>query len=194
VTPGATAKTKEIYKTGSGAIRVRGAWAEPLPTSGEVPWRPMLAKLLLLFTVVPLVELVLLLEIGRRIGTLAALVLIVATGIAGALLAKRQGLGVLRRIQAELAAGHAPAAAIVDGLIILVAGALLVTPGLLTDVVGFLCLVPMTRRTVRAVLWRLLARAVQQGRGIVYLRFDDRTAAGPPPPGPDRDADWRRDA
>lgn len=153
----------------------------------------MLAKLLLLFTVVPLVELVLLLELGRRIGTLATLVLIVVTGIVGAVLAKRQGLGVLRRIQAELAAGRAPAAAIVDGLIILVAGALLITPGILTDVVGFLCLVPMTRQAIRAVLWRSLARAVQRGRGTVYLRFDDRAAAGPPPPAPDRDADWRRD-
>lgn len=152
----------------------------------------MLARLILLFTVVPLVELLLLLEIGRRIGTLATLLLIVVTGVTGALLAKQQGLGVLRRIQAEFSSGRAPTSAIVDGLIILVAGALLITPGILTDVVGFLCLLPITRRHVRVMLGRMFARVVRQGRGVVHLQVDDWTSDGPPPVR-DLDADWRRD-
>ncbi len=134
--------------------------------------RLLFAKLLLLFTVVPLVELLLLLEIGRRMGTLATLLLIVGTGVIGALLAKRQGLGVVRRVQAELAAGQLPAATIVDGVIIVVAGALLITPGVLTDIAGFSCLVPLTRRLIRAMLWHVLLRVVRQGRTSVQVRFD----------------------
>jgi UPF0716 protein FxsA len=145
----------------------------------------MLLKILLLFTVVPLVELALLLEIGRRIGTLPTIVLILLTGIAGALLAKRQGFGVVHRIRAEMMAGQMPGAAIVDGAIILVAGALLVTPGVLTDVFGFLCLIPVTRRYMRALLWRTITRAVRRG----HTRVDVHVGSGfppdsPPPPPP----------
>lgn len=148
----------------------------------------MLLKLLLLFTIVPIVELALLLEIGRRLGTLPTLALIVVTGFAGALLAKRQGLGVVRRVRSEMAAGQMPGAAIVDGVIILVAGALLITPGVLTDVFGFLCLVPATRRLMRVWLWRALSRAVRQGA----TRIDVHFGPGPPPDAqpPPQPPDW----
>jgi UPF0716 protein FxsA len=148
-----------------------------------------MARLLLLFTVVPLVELALLLEVGRRIGTPATLALIVVTGAVGAILAKWQGLGVLRRIQVELGAGRMPGAAIVDGVIILIAGALLITPGVLTDIVGFLCLIPATRTGMRAVLWRILARAVRQGRASVHVHIDEWPPGAPPERPADRD--WR---
>jgi UPF0716 protein FxsA len=140
------------------------------------------ARLLLLFTLVPLVELILLLELGGRTGTLPTLGLIVATGIAGAFLAKWQGLGVLRRIQTELGAGRMPGAAIVDGAIVLVAGALLVTPGVLTDIVGFLCLVPATRAGIREMLWRALGRAVREGRARVHVQVDEWPPEPPPRP------------
>lgn len=153
--------------------------------------RLILGRLLLLFTVVPLVELVLLLEIGRRIGTAATVILILVTGIAGAVLAKQQGLGVLRRIRADATAGQPPGAALVDGLIILIAGALLITPGVLTDVVGFLCLIPASRRVLRAMLWAALARAVQQGRARIDVRFDTLHRPGPPPDGsPNDELPW----
>jgi UPF0716 protein FxsA len=155
--------------------------------------RLLLAKLLLLFMIVPLVELVLLLEIGRRVGTPATLLLIVGTGVTGALLAKRQGLGAARRVQAELAAGHVPAATIVDGLLIVVAAALLITPGVLTDIAGFLCLVPRTRRMIRAMLWYALLRAVRQGRARVQVRLDQWPPDAPHEQPTDVPAQWRRE-
>jgi UPF0716 protein FxsA len=130
-----------------------------------------MGKLLLLFILVPAVELVLLIELGGRIGTLATLALIVITGVLGASLARWQGLGVLRTMQAELAGGRIPANAIVDGVIVLLAGALLMTPGFLTDTVGFLCLIPGVRRLAKRTLWRRLEAAVHHGQGGVSVRI-----------------------
>jgi len=121
-------------------------------------------KLLLLFILVPAIELGLLIEAGSRIGTPATLGLIVITGVVGAALARREGLRVLARVQSELAAGVVPGDAVLDALMILVAGALLVTPGILTDVVGFLCLVPVFRSLVKRLLARRFEAAVAAGR------------------------------
>ena len=118
----------------------------------------------MLFVVLPAVELGLLIEIGTRSGTAATLGLIAATGVVGASLARRQGLGVVAAIQRETAAGRLPAGTLVDGVIILLAGALLVTPGVLTDVFGFLCLLPAFRRLVKRELVRRLERAARDGR------------------------------
>ena len=130
-------------------------------------------RLLLLFVALPTVELGLLIEIGSRIGTGATLALIAVTGIVGAALARRQGLGVLRVLQTETAAGRLPAGSLADGVIILVAGALLVTPGVLTDAFGFLCLVPAFRRVVKRALLRRLERAAQEGQVEVRVYTDD---------------------
>ena len=121
---------------------------------------------MLLFVVVPAAELALLIEIGSRIGTVATLGIIAATGVLGAALARRQGLGVLRRLQQETNAGRLPADPLIDGAFLLVAGALLVTPGVLTDVVGFLCLVPAFRNMVKRDVRRRLERAVLDGRVV----------------------------
>lgn len=125
--------------------------------------------LLLLFVVLPAVELALLIEVGSRIGTAATLALIVTTGMLGAALARRQGLGVLRRLQRESAAGRLPADPLVDGVLVLLAAALLVTPGILTDAFGFACLVPAFRSLVKRALRRRLERAVREGRVEVHL-------------------------
>jgi UPF0716 protein FxsA len=128
-----------------------------------------MAWLFLLFIVVPATELALLIEVGTRIGTANTLLLIVVTGVLGASLASRQGMGVLRQIQAETAVGRMPAGAIVDGLLIFVAGVVLMTPGLLTDLAGFLCLIPATRRAIKAVVRRRLEQAVRHGRAQVVV-------------------------
>jgi len=132
-----------------------------------------MGRLLLLFVVVPLVELMLLIEIGSRIGTAATLGLIVVTGVLGASLARWQGLGVLRAMQAESAAGKVPAGQIVDGVMILVAGAVLMTPGVLTDAFGFLCLVPAFRRIVKKQLMRRFESAVRRGSVVVSVDLAD---------------------
>ncbi|MGH7859072.1 MAG: FxsA family protein, partial [Candidatus Binatia bacterium] len=137
----------------------------------------LVSRLLVLFIIVPAVELALLIEIGSRIGTLATLGLIAGTGALGAGLVRSQGLGLLRRVQRELDEGSLPADALVDGVILLVAGALLVTPGVLTDAVGFLCLVPAFRRVVKAWLARRMEAALREGRVHVVLHTED----WPPP-------------
>jgi UPF0716 protein FxsA len=138
------------------------------------------ANLLLLFIVVPAVELALLVEVGSRIGTLATLAIIVATGVLGAALARQQGLRTVRAIQDELARGELPAGSLVDGVIILLAGALLITPGILTDAVGFLCLVPRLREAAKHMLQRRFERAVREQRIHVTTRvFDASGSDGP---------------
>ena len=124
----------------------------------------MISKLLLLFILVPLVELYLLIEIGRLIGTLSTIAIIVFTGILGAFLARRQGIGVLHRIRNEIANGRLPATQLADGVLILLAGAVLITPGVLTDALGFLCLIPTSRKIIKKMLWRWLENAVHEDR------------------------------
>ena len=146
----------------------------------------------LMFILIPAVELALLLEIGKRIGTLATLVLIVATGVLGAALARRQGLGVLRAARAEAAAGRLPAAALVDGVIILLAGAVLITPGVLTDVFGFLCLIPISRGWIKTLIGRWLMRASREGRIRVSVSVGVRGSRAGRPQSP-RDVVPQRD-
>jgi UPF0716 protein FxsA len=124
----------------------------------------LLTKLLLLFIIVPVIELILLIEIGQLIGTLPTIALIIFTGALGAFLARRQGVQVILRMRSELQAGQLPASSIFDGVIILVAGAFLITPGILTDTVGFLCLVPATRRVIKRAIWSRMERAIQNGQ------------------------------
>ncbi len=132
-------------------------------------------RLLLLFILVPTVELALLIEIGRRIGTLPTLGLIAVTGTVGASLARWQGLSIWRQMHSELAGGKLPTGPVVDGVIILVAGALLITPGVLTDVFGFLCLIPGFRRLIKSTLRRRFEQALRDGQVHVNTGFVQRT-------------------
>ena len=116
--------------------------------------------LLLLFFTVPLVEIVVLLEVGAIVGVLPTIALVVLTAVIGAGLIRAQGLSTLRRVQQELARGELPAVAIIEAALLLVAGALLLTPGFVTDTIGFLILVPpLRRRAIQSFLARRLAAA-----------------------------------
>jgi len=114
----------------------------------------VLFRLILLLTIVPIVELALLLKLAEWIGGWSALAIVLVTGVLGAVLAKYEGLRCFVQIQQELAGGRLPGKRLVDAVLILVAGALLVTPGVLTDVVGFCLLIPPTRSVVRQLLIR----------------------------------------
>lgn len=138
-----------------------------------------MGRLLLLFVALPALELALLIELGSRIGTGATLALIAVTGVVGASLARRQGLGVIRELQRETDAGRLPAGALVDGVILLVAAALLVTPGVVTDAVGFLCLVPAFRQWVKRQAFRRFEGAVREGR-VHVVHVDGGVAGGTP--------------
>jgi UPF0716 protein FxsA len=139
----------------------------------------LLAKLLILFILVPALELILLIEIGQLIGTLPTLALIVLTGVLGAFLARRQGATVLARVRTDFQTGQLPTDSIFDGVIILVAGAFLMTPGILTDTVGFLCLIPATRRVIKRTIWSRMQRSIRSGRIDIETAYGSRPRAEP---------------
>ena len=122
--------------------------------------------LLLLFLVVPVAELAVIVQVAGSMGVLPTLGLLVLISVAGAWLVKREGLGALRRVQDNLARGELPTSDLVDGLLILFAGALLLTPGFVTDSVGFLLLLPPSRAVIRAVVLRRVARRIVEGLGF----------------------------
>jgi UPF0716 protein FxsA len=113
-----------------------------------------MALLVALFVVVPLVEIAVIIQVGSWLGVVDTIGLLLLISVLGAWLVKRQGGGLVRRVQAELAAGRVPASALVDGALVLVAGVLLLTPGFVTDAVGLLLLVPPVRSGVRSWLRR----------------------------------------
>lgn len=128
----------------------------------------MAFKLFLLFTVVPCLELALLIQLGGSIGTLATVVLVIVTGIVGALAVRAAGLGCLQRIRDSLARGAPPADELCHGLLILLAGAFLITPGLMTDAVGFALLVPAVRAAAVARLQRLAQEKMFKSGYTIY--------------------------
>ena len=105
----------------------------------------MLLKLFLAFTLIPVIELTLLIKIGTAIGVLNTLVLVITTGFAGAYLARAQGFQTMLRVRERLNRGDMPAEDLIDAVIIFAAGVVLLTPGLLTDIAGLLLLLPATR-------------------------------------------------
>ena len=121
----------------------------------------MFPLLVVAFIAVPLAELYVLIQVGEAIGVLDTIALLFLISIVGAWLAKREGLGVLRRMQAALNAGRVPGAELVDGFLILLAAALMLTPGFLTDVVAILLLLPPVRAAVRRQLRRSFARRIE---------------------------------
>jgi len=125
-------------------------------------------KLFLLFILVPVVELALLIELGSRLGTAPTLMLLLIPGFLGAFLARRQGLSVLRAAHEQMQRGELPAGSVADGILILLAAALLITPGVLTDCLGFLLLVPAFRNRVKATLASRFRRGVEERRIRFY--------------------------
>lgn len=120
--------------------------------------------LLLLFLLVPLIEIYLLIKIGGVIGAFPTVVLVVLTAVIGAALARHQGLATLQRLQATMARGEAPAIEMIEGVLLLVGAVLLLTPGFLTDLLGFACLIPPTRRAL-AFWWLRRVTVVTPGGG-----------------------------
>jgi UPF0716 protein FxsA len=116
------------------------------------------AALALLFLVVPFVELFVLIQVGQAIGTLPTIALLVVVSVLGAWLVKREGLGVVRRAQEQVRRGVVPGTELVDGVLILFAGALMLTPGFLTDVLATFLLIPPVRVAIRRLLSTQLAR------------------------------------
>lgn len=139
--------------------------------------------LFLLFLAVPFVEIWLLIKVGVVIGAGWTIFLVVATAAIGAWLVRAQGLSTIGRIQQEMAAGRLPADEVIQGLFLLVSGALLVTPGFFTDSVGFALLIPAVRRY-------LASRLILGGRfGFQVHRPQQPTGSGKTP----LDGDFHRE-
>lgn len=130
----------------------------------------VLGRLALLFVVAPVVELYLLVRLGGVIGLWPTLGLVVATGAAGAVLAKAEGLRVFLRFQGELMQGRLPGQSLLDGLCVLVGGTLLLTPGILTDLTGLALLFPPTRRWIQRRVTRRLQAQVASG-AVRFVSF-----------------------
>lgn len=117
----------------------------------------------LLFIVIPLIELYFIIVVGGAIGAFWTVLLVVLTAIVGVHLLRTQGMSTLTRAQRNMAQGKIPAMEMIEGIALAVAGVLLITPGFITDAIGFLCLVPASRQ---AIIRYILARSsVQTGFG-----------------------------
>lgn len=117
----------------------------------------MLPVLLLLFIVVPIAELAVIIAVGREIGVGPTVLVLLADAVLGSVLARSQGRVAWRRFSEALQAGRPPAREVLDGALVLLGGALLLTPGFITDVAGILLLLPPTRAVARRVLVKRLA-------------------------------------
>src|SRR6266540_563235 len=129
----------------------------------------MLLPLVLLFIVVPIVEIYVIIQVGQAIGALWTIALLVADSILGSMLMRSQGRAAWRRFNETVACGRVPAREVLDGALVIFGGALLLTPGFVTDIFGLIFLLPPTRTVVR----RLLVR-----------RFAGRFTVSGPPRGP----------
>jgi UPF0716 protein FxsA len=132
-------------RTQSGLARVADTWE-------------MLPLLFVALLAIPIAELWVILQVADGIGVLNTIALLILISVAGAWLLKQQGLATWARLQRTLAAGQMPAREVTDGALILFGGALLLTPGFLTDCVGLILLIPPTRALVKGLFRRLLAR------------------------------------
>lgn len=127
-------------------------------------------KLLILFVIIPVTELYILIEVGKRIGSLTTISIIIFTGILGAYLVKNQGFMILKKIQNDLNDGIMPGDSLIQGAIILAGGILLLTPGFVTDTVGFIFLIPVSRNVIKKYLLKWLKGKIEKGN-VYYKEF-----------------------
>lgn len=153
-----------------------------------------MGKLFLLFTLVPFVEVYVLIRVGSHIGFWQTVAIVILTGMAGAWLAKQQGAHLWGKLQQDLQQGRLPADTIVDGLLVLVGSVLLITPGFITDLFGIWLIFPPTRIVLRKILQKRIAAHIKQG----VIRMQTGAGEGAPSgfrQGPDKDniidaTDW----
>ncbi|WP_461208375.1 FxsA family protein [Desulfocurvus sp. DL9XJH121] len=130
----------------------------------------MLLRLFLAFTLIPVLEIYLLIKVGSFIGAEATIAVVLLTGFVGAWLARAQGAGVLARMRENMARGIPPGAEMVDAALILVAGVVLLTPGFATDLAGILLLIPPVRAKLRDLLRRKLEQMARGGTITIIHR------------------------
>jgi UPF0716 protein FxsA len=126
-----------------------------------VGWKARLGVIgFLAFTALPIVEIVLLVEVGKKIGTWWTVAFVIGTGLLGGVLLALEGYGVLRRLQSEIKRGKIPEDPIIDGVLVVVGALLLISPGVLTDATGVILLFPPSRFLVRTGIKRWIGRFI----------------------------------
>ena len=128
----------------------------------------MFFKLFILFTIIPIVELYILIKIGGIIGALNTVLIIIITAVIGAYLAKTQGFIIIRKINQALYEGRLPAQELLDGLFVLLGGFTLLTPGFLTDFIGLSMLFPFTRILYIKLAVRIIQNKIETGQWRIY--------------------------
>ena len=131
----------------------------------------MLLKLILLFTIVPLVEFYILIKIGTIIGAGATILIVLVTGIMGGVFAQAQGLRVIQDLISDLGQGIFPAEPLWNGLFVLIGAVFLITPGLITDLLGFFCIIPFTREPLKKLAKMYIGKKLEQN-GVVHLHWN----------------------
>ena len=127
--------------------------------------------LILLFTLLPALELALLIKVGSYIGALNTILIVILTGVAGAALARYEGFRVLIKIQDSLQRGIMPSAELLDGMMILAGGVALLTPGFITDILGLLLLFPVSRAGIKWLLRRKFQSMIERGQVVHFSSF-----------------------
>ncbi|MCK5655466.1 MAG: membrane protein FxsA [Candidatus Aureabacteria bacterium] len=131
----------------------------------------MFFYLILLFTVLPAAELYLLIKIGSLIGAFNTVLIIVFTGVLGAYMAKLEGLRVWYEFNKNVGKGVMPAEQIIDGVMVFTGGVLLITPGFITDISGFLLIIPLTRDQIKRLLRKWVKSKIERGNTVVNVSF-----------------------
>ena len=127
--------------------------------------------LILLFTILPALELALLIKVGSHIGALNTILIVIGIGVVGAALARYEGFRVLMKVQDSLQRGIMPDAEILDGFMVLAGGIAMLTPGFITDVLGLFLLFPVTRAGVKWVLRRKFQSMIARGQVVQFGSF-----------------------
>lgn len=130
----------------------------------------MFFKLILLFTVVPLLDFALLLKVGDYIGFINTVILVIATGAIGAYFAKREGRDILNKIKFDMSQGRMPADELLGGLCVIIGGVCLVSPGLITDALGFSLVLPITRIPFVNMIRRRFKEMILSGNVKFYFK------------------------
>ena len=132
--------------------------------------------LIVLFIAIPVIEIYLLIKVGSVIGAIPTILMIIGTAVLGATLLRMQGISTFQRVQAAMQRGEIPAIEMLEGLILLISGALLLTPGFFTDAIGFVALFPPARRAF--VIWALQNSNIMQSAQFSQFRQDQHTYEG----------------
>jgi UPF0716 protein FxsA len=153
--------------------------------------------LILIFIVVPIVELYVIIQVGQAIGALWTIAILIADSLLGSALLRSQGRAAWRRFRVAVAEGRPPAREVIDGALIIFGGAFLITPGFVTDVIGVLLLLPPTRAAFRALLVRrfrsrLVVSLAGAGAGAGRARRDPRARHDYDVEGTARESDQER--